>query len=160
MIQHEAILHQQIADYLKLQHRKVIYRTDFAAGIKMTMGQATKHKRLQYGRAYPDIFIALPWRTPRTVKYCGLYLELKHPLGGHQPFLKDGFTRSRDAHCLEQWAVLDELTELGYYARMAVGFDQAKAIIDWYVARDATHPEPTAEQLAYKKEAQPYEPIF
>ncbi len=154
------MLHQQVADYLKLQHPGVIYRTDFAAGVKMTIGQATKHKRLQYGRAYPDLFIAKPWLTPRTMKYAGCYIELKHPLGGHQPFLKDGVTRSRDAHCLEQWAVLDELAALGYCARMAVGFDQAKAIIDWYLAHDSTRPEPTAEQLAYKQVADPYETIF
>ncbi len=159
MIQHEAILHQQIADYLKLQHRKVIYRTDFAAGIKMTMGQAIKHKRLQSGRAYPDLFIALPWRTPKSFKYAGCYIEIKHPLGGHQPFLKDGYTRSKDAHCLEQWAVLDELAALGYYTRMAVGFEHAKRIIDWYIAQDSKRPEPT-DQALNDTEAAPYENIF
>lgn len=149
----EGVLHEQIADYLKLQHRGVIYRTDFAAGIKMTIGQARRHKRLQQDRAYPDLFIA----KPKGRKYHGLFLELKHPEGSHQPFLKDGITRSRDKHCLEQWAVLDELNSLGYYARMAVGFEQAKAIIDWYLADDSRLPKPSPEAFASKAEAEPYE---
>ena len=152
MIQHEAILHQHVADYLKLQYPGVIYRTDFAAGIKMTIGQAKKHKRLQQDKAYPDLFIAKPWRTPRGFKYAGCFIELKHPLGGHQPYLKDGVTRSQDKHCLAQWATLDELTELGYYCRMAVGFEQAKAIIDWFLRADPRRPEPTAAAFAENEE--------
>lgn len=148
----EATLHQQVADYLKLQYPNVIYRTDFASGIKMTMGQAVKHKRLQSGRAYPDLFIAKPWLTPRSFKYLSCYIELKHPEGGHMPYLADGVTRSQNKHCMEQWAVLDELTALGFYARMAVGFDQAKKIIDWYLRQDISRPEPTAEALAMEAE--------
>ena len=159
-VQWEAELHQKVADYLKLQYPKVIYRTDFAAGVKMTIGQARKHKRLQQGRAYPDLFIAKPWKSKNTTKYSGLYLELKHPQGGHQPYLRDGFTRSNDKHCLEQWAVLDELSELGYCAKMAVGFDQAKIIIDWYLG-DHSHvsPEPTAQEMVNAGVA-PYEHVF
>lgn len=144
----EASLHQQVADYLKLQYPNVIYRTDFASGIKMTMGQAVKHKRLQSGRAYPDLFIAQPWPTTSSFKYLGCFIELKHPQGGHMPFLKDGVTRSKNKHCLEQWAVLDQLAGLDYYARMAVGFDQAKAIIDWYLGQGTAKLEPTVEALA------------
>lgn len=155
MIQWEAQLHQQVADYLKLQYRNVIYRTDFAAGVKMTMGQAIKHKRLQQNRAYPDLIVVMP----KGDLYHALFLEIKHPNGGHQPYLKDGFTRSKDAHCLEQWAVLDELNSIGYYARMAVGFDQAKTIIDWYLGNSVS-PEPTAENMATLSTTDPYIQTF
>lgn len=143
----EATLHQQVADYLELQHPSVLYRTDFASGIKMTMGQAVKHKRLQKVRAWPDLQIVKPWATARSYKYIGCFIELKHPQGGHMPFLADGVTRSQNKHCLEQWAILDMLAELGYYTRMAVGFDQAKKIIDWYCRQDLSRPEPTAAML-------------
>lgn len=58
----EANVHYQVAQYLKHQYPQIIFRTDFAAGIKMTMGQAVKHKGLQSGKAYPDLFIAQPVR--------------------------------------------------------------------------------------------------
>lgn len=141
MIHHEAVLHQQVADYLSTAYPHVIYRTDFAAGIKMTMGQAVKHKRLQHGRAYPDLTINYP-----NHGYHGLFIELKHPNGGAQPYLKDGVTRSNNKHCLEQWAVLDQLNKLGYCANMAVGLSQAITIIDWYLGNKNT--KPTLEQLS------------
>lgn len=60
MMSKEAILHQQVCQYLRMQYPDVIFRTDFAAGVKMTMGQAVRHKKLQSGKAYPDLFIAEP----------------------------------------------------------------------------------------------------
>ena len=136
MISHEAILHQHIADYLKLQHPGVIYRTDFAAGIKMTMGQAAKHKRLQSGRAYPDLFLAEPrWYddtfTPGEL-YCGLYIEIK----AEGVRLKNGNLPSTP-HIKEQDAMLKLLEERGYKAVFAVGFDEAKDAIDKYLALPA-----------------------
>lgn len=121
----EATIHQYVADYLKLQYPNVIFRTDFAAGIKMTMGQATKHKRLQYGRAYPDLFIAYPSNA-----WHGMYLELKRL--DATVYLKNG-ELSTNAHIQEQAATLRDLRDLGYYAEFAVGFEDAKRQIDKYL---------------------------
>lgn len=156
----EATLHEHVADYLKLQHKDVVFHTDFAAGMKLPIWLAARNKRLQSGKGFPDLFIAKPWRTPRSVKYAGLFIELKHPEGGHQPYLKDGVTRSGDKHCLTQWEVLDWLTGQGYYARMAVGFEQARTIIDWYLAADVARPEPTAQALAYAATSDDYDLAF
>lgn len=142
----EASVHFQVAQYLKAQYPKVIFRTDFAAGIRMTMGQAVKHKSLQAGRAYPDLFIAeaYPNSFKRAkiseginrgsdgmfaVKYLGLYLELKRE--GTRLWKKNG--EPVDVHVAEQNQVLSELTYRGYKAEFAIGFDEAKKLIDEYL---------------------------
>lgn len=124
MLKGEAKLHQDCADYLKLQYRGVIYRTDFAAGIKMTQGQAIRHKRLQHGRAYPDLFIAHP-----VGSFHGGYIELKKE--GERMIKRDG-TYASD-HIAEQAEVLAKLRSLGYFAEFAVGWDEAKQTIDDYL---------------------------
>lgn len=129
----EATIHQYVCDYLKLQYKDVIYRTDFAAGIKMTMGQAIAHKRLQSGRAYPDLFIAEP-----RAHYHGMYLELKRD--GTRVYLKNG-ELSTDPHIQEQAAVLADLRSRGYYAEFAVGFDDAKAQVDTYLKNSQLKPD-------------------
>jgi len=150
----ESSIHYQVAQYLKHQYPNVIFRTDFAAGIRMTMGQAVRHKSLQSGRAFPDIFIVQHFpKEPVTldgpysaiaVTYCGLFIELK----------KDGTVLKRpkdarailkgeaklrlagdwfDQHIDEQAQMLERLRNLGYKAEFAVGFDHAKKIIDEYL---------------------------
>lgn len=61
-------LYKQIARYLQLQYPNIIYRFDIAADLKLTPGQAAKHKRLHPERGYPDLFIAESsmniWHSP------------------------------------------------------------------------------------------------
>ena len=51
-------LYEQVARYMQLQYPGVVYRFDLAADLKLTPGQAVKHKRLHPFRGYPDFFIA------------------------------------------------------------------------------------------------------
>lgn len=158
MKQKEASVHYQVAQYLKSAYPKVIFRTDFAAGIKMTMGQAVKHASLQSGRAYPDLFIAEPkikiireehnfGRDERSVwysTYSGLFIELKRE-GAKLKRDKDANKINKgdhkirkagdwfDQHIEEQATMLEELSRKGYCATFAVGFDEAKNIIDQYL---------------------------
>lgn len=122
----EADLHQQVTDYLRIQYRNVMFHTDFAAGVKLTMGQAVKNKRLQSGRAWPDLFIAEP-----RGKFHGLFLELKRE--GTKIVKRDGFLVA-DPHIKEQAATINHLLAQGYWAEFAVGFDHAKKIIDTYLS--------------------------
>lgn len=118
-------LYEQIARYLQLQYPDVIYRFDLASDLKLTMGQASKHKRLHPRRGYPDLFIAEPvheWR--------GLYIEIKRD--GESPLKKDG-TLKAGQHIKEQHEMLVELERKGYRAVFGVGFDQCKQIIDDYL---------------------------
>ena len=140
----EENLHSQVAEYIRQQYPSILFRTDFAAGIKMTIGQATKHKSLQAGRAWPDLFIATPMYRDQKQDFYGLFIELK----------KDGTKLKRevdarkilkgettlrvagdwwDQHIEEQAAVLQLLGMNGYCVTFAIGFEDAKKVIDRYL---------------------------
>ena len=127
--QSEASLHQQVVNYLKWQYPNVLFRTDFAAGIKMTIGQAVKHKKLQKCKAWPDLFIAA-----RFGGYSGLFIEIKKDRS--EVYLKSGVLKN-DAHILEQYEMLTGLHIRGYYAVFGCGFEDIKNIIDNYLKQEA-----------------------
>lgn len=154
-------LYEKVARYLQIHYPDVIYRFDLAADLKLTVGQASKHKRLHPKRGYPDLFVAESrvdvgkevdgmyeltgshfgtkdnpvevfdkldnemWHI-----YNGLYLELKAE--GNSPFKKDGSLK-KDEHLEEQEEMLEALRSRGYKAEFAVGFEEAKELIDDYL---------------------------
>lgn len=124
-------IYTMIADYLRYQYPTIIYRFDLAADLKLTMGKARKHKRLQRYRGYPDLFIAEP-----KGKYGGLFLEIKK--AGTKIFKKDGAIVA-DAHIREQYGMLEDLRFAGYAAEFACGFDEAKKLIDDYMKGNYAH---------------------
>lgn len=126
----ELELQAQVADYLRLQYPSVLFHSDFGSGIKLTMGQAIKQKRLQGGRkSWPDMLIA-EVRSLGDRYYHALFIELKKE--GTRIFKKDG-TLVSDAHICEQFDMLEQLRRRGYMAEFACGFDEAKKIIDRYL---------------------------
>lgn len=135
----ELELQMQVADYLRLQYPNAIFHSDFGSGIKLTMGQAIKQKRLNGGRrSWPDMFIAEA-KQRKSVEfdgevyqynYAGLFIELKRE--GTRIFKKDG-TLVADAHIREQFDMLEQLRQRGYAAEFACGFDEAKKLIDDYL---------------------------
>lgn len=121
----EADLQVAVADYIRLKYPNALFHSDFGSGIKMTKGQAIKQKRQNGGRrGWPDMFIAEPYYGGY-----GLFIELKKE--GTRIRKKDGSPASE--HIAEQARVLTQLDERGYFAKFAVGFDEAKKIIDWYL---------------------------
>lgn len=101
------------------------------------MNQAAIHKSLQSSRAWPDLFIYQP-TVINGKQYFGLALELKKDKTA--VIIKIGERKghlSADPHIQEQALMLKELNRRGYYANFAVGFDQARKIIDWYFGRPA-----------------------
>lgn len=131
----ESEIQAQVADYLRLRYPDVLFHSDFGSGIKLTMSQAVKQKRLNGGRrAWPDMFIAKPKlgfdRDGQPFYQHGLFLELKRD--GTKILRKDGKVVA-DEHIREQMKILQHLTRLGYRAQFAVGFEQAKQIIDSYM---------------------------
>ena len=126
----ELELQAQVADYLRLQYPNVLFHSDVGSGIKLTMGQAIKQKRLQGGRrAWPDMLIAEA-RSLEDKCYHALFIELKK--AGTRIYRKDGRLVS-DAHIREQFDMLEQLRQRGYEAKFAVGLDEAKKIIDEYL---------------------------
>ena len=121
----ESELQVAVADYLRLRYPNVLFHSDFGSGIKLTKGQAMKQKRQNGGRrGWPDMTVAQP-----VGKYHGLYLELKKDKT--RIFKKNGEYSSD--HIAEQGCILDHLRLAGYRAEFAVGFEEAKEIIDEYL---------------------------
>ena len=141
----ELELQAQVADYIRLQYPDVIFHSDFGSGIKLTMGQAIKQKRLNGGRrAWPDMFIAEPKKvviskgehTRLVAGYHGLFIELKRE--GVRIFKQDGKLVA-DEHIREQFDMLADLRHRGYAAEFACGFDEAKKLIDDYMKGKYAH---------------------
>ena len=120
----EKSVHKAVVNYLKTQFPKVIFRSDYGAGVRLTIGQAKAQKALQNGMAYPDLFIA-----KAAHGYHGLFLELKDY--GVEIYRKNG--NYVNDHYKAQAECLVALENEGYIARFACGFDEAKAIIDNYL---------------------------
>lgn len=119
----EENIYLQISKYLQLQYPNLIYHFDFGTGIKMTIGQAVKQKRMNPQRGYPDLFIAYPNRD-----YSGLFIEIKKVT----PYKKNGELK-KDKHLDEQSLMLYKLNRNGYCACFAVGFEGVKETIDKYL---------------------------
>lgn len=125
---HEESIQKQVCSYLRLQYSHVIFRSDYASGLHLTINQATVHRSLQSGRAFPDLFIYEPSRG-----FHGMALELKKD--GTTIILKTGPRKgliTSDTHIQEQAKVINDLRHKGYYADFAVGYDDAVKKIDWY----------------------------
>lgn len=123
----EAILHLQVANYIKWQHRNLIFVSDFAAGLFLPPWLAKRQAELRSSRSYPDIFIAKP-----VDPYHGLFLELKKE--GTVIFKKDGSVRaSKKDWYLEQVEMHKKLNELGYLAVFAIGYKNTVKIIEDYL---------------------------
>lgn len=128
MTEHQ--LYKALAVHLKVAYPKIVYRFDLAADLKLTAGQAAKHKAIQGARGYPDLFIAEP-----RGKYCGLFIEIKRS--------KDDYLRKTDGklkagdHLAEQAEMLEKLTQKGYLATFGAGLDECLTIIDNYLTMQA-----------------------
>lgn len=141
MIKKEEILHLKVCDYLRKNYPDVLFRTDFSSGMKMTPGQAAKHKKFQKSRAWPDLFIAKPTMKIEYNRYAGeqfldgyagLFLELKAE--GTQLYKKDGTLR-KNKHIEEQAEMLKKLRNGNYYAEFAIGYEDAIKQIHEYLGK-------------------------
>lgn len=142
----------RVAQYLATNYPSVQFHSDFGSGCKLTKGQAIKQKRQNAGRrGWPDMFIAqskvitLVKRSDEEggstiqIKF-GLFLELKKEgeklLVGPRAknrFLSIDGKEYKTEHLKEQADVIYELNQRGYIASFAVGFEEAKRIIDDYL---------------------------
>ena len=120
----EKSLHRAVCDYLRLQYPFVLFNSDLAGSMRLTIGQATSMKALRSNRGFPDLAIFEPRK-----QYHGLFIELKKE--GEKLYNAKGFPAT--FHIFEQLEVLAKLEQRGYKAVFAVGFDQAKKIIDEYL---------------------------
>lgn len=132
----ESQLQIAVANYLATRYPNVLFHSDFGSGVKLTAGQAQVNKAQNAGRrGWPDLFVATQFICEtyfahvETI-FCGLFIELKAE--GTRLKKKSGDWTS--PHIAEQAEVLRHLADYDYAATFAVGFDQAKAIIDLYIS--------------------------
>ena len=139
MIKKQELLHLKVCDYLRKNYPDVLFRTDFSSGMKMTPGQAAKHKKFQKSRAWPDLFIAKPEKDVFRDSFsgdkyfeffAGLFLELKAE--GAKLYKKNG-EMVANKHYREQAEMLEKLRLNGYIAEFAVGYDEAIKMITDYL---------------------------
>jgi len=117
----EEILHKQVCQYIRTQYPDVIFTSE-PSGLRLPIGLAVKLKSLRSGAKLPDL-----WIIERMGDYGGLFIELKATDIRNK---KGGF---KSPHITEQAKVIDRLIDKGYNAGFAVGFDQAKSVIDSYL---------------------------
>lgn len=118
-----------LADYLVVRYPKVIFHSDFGSGVKLSFYQANLQKRQKWRKeSVASIFIAKP-----CDEYAGLFIELKRD--GARIKKRDGSYTSD--HIAEQAKFLSLLEDQGYLAVFAVGFDEARRVIDSYRERVA-----------------------
>lgn len=141
----EESLQVQVCTYIKMQYPDVIFTCDLASGMKLPIWMGAQHKKMRSSRGLPDLFIACSNRSVTAkdyTRYNGLFLELKaegtRRKDGSIPPAKrkekrGGIVIEIDHHA-EQQEILNRLGQQGYLAAFACGFDEAKKLIDNYLA--------------------------
>lgn len=119
----EYTTHKAICNYIKMQYPNIVFTSD-SSGIRMTIGNAKKMLALKSKDKIPDLIIF----APRS-GYSGLIIEMKKT--GEKVFKVDG-SMYANKHHEEQKKTLDKLSKEGYFATFAIGFEEAKNIIDYY----------------------------
>jgi len=127
----EAELQIQIAEYIIRKYPTALFHSDFGSGVKLTPGQAVKQKKMNGGRrAWPDMIILREFDI-NGLDSPVLFLELKRE--GTRLKKKNGDWATE--HIAEQARMLRWINDLGLEAEFAVGFDEAKALIDEFLER-------------------------
>jgi hypothetical protein len=129
MAKTEESIQISVCKYLKLFYPDVIFTCDLSSGMKLTIGQSVKSAKMRSSRGLPDIMILEP-RGEGEFRYCGLMIELKSEKAGN----KNGTVKQTD-HVREQQEILTRLEKKGYMAKFAIGFEEAKNIIDFYLSQ-------------------------
>lgn len=90
---------------MRNQFPGVIYRWDLAADMKLTVGQAARHKRLHPDRGYPDLLLLEP-----RAGFAGAFFELK---AENAKVYKPNGELYTDKHLEEQAAMMNKLRARG-----------------------------------------------
>lgn len=121
----ELDIHLALCRYIKIKDSKVLFSTNYAAGLKLTARQASIQSKLQSHRGAPDLIIYEPRRG-----YVGLAIELKRE--NTRLIKKDGSPASE--HIKEQDEYLEELRQRGWEACFCIGLDDAINTVNEYMS--------------------------
>jgi hypothetical protein len=109
----EALIQEAVINYINAQYPRLLYCAS-AGGVRTSMKQAVKMKKTGYVKGFPDLFIYEP-----KGQWHGLAIEMKAAKGIVSQSQK------------EWWA---NLNNRNYMAFVCKGFDEAKKVIDDYMA--------------------------
>jgi hypothetical protein len=136
-VKHEQRLQLDVCNYIRTVKPNAIFRSDFASGMRLSIHQATLHKKMQSSRAWPDLMIFEPrectLKDGSKEKFCGMAIELKRE--GTTIIVKKGPRAgkiSSDPHIQEQYWMLKDLAKRGWYVNFAAGFDEFEQMFRWY----------------------------
>lgn len=110
--------------YISEKYPDAIFLGNVASGVELGWKKAIRQKTQGNRKDWPDIFIA-----NRHGGYSGCFLELKKM--GTAIEKADSTPSSEHIRC--QLTMLQLLRDEGYYSFMAVGWNEARAIVDWYI---------------------------
>lgn len=110
---------------IRLRWPFLVWRVDFAAGLKLPPRIAGMQAKLQKSDSYPDLFFPKP-----ISPYFGLYVEFKKDRS--EVFTKSGEMVAND-HIKKQWQMLQMLSGLGYKAVFGFGVDHTLQVIEDYL---------------------------
>lgn len=116
----------QLCRYAKAKYPDLIFSSDIASGMSLTIGQAVKAKSMRSSRGMPDVVFMEAKRG-----HYALCIELKRE--GTKIYLKNGVTLVADEHIREQNDMLNRLMSKNYFASFAIGINEAINILDWYM---------------------------
>lgn len=122
----ESTIHNQVCKYLRLL--KVMFMSDFAAGMQLSSFKAIQQSLQKSEHSYPDIIIF----EPRGL-FHGLFIELKRDRDAL--YNKNG-SRKKSVHLDSQDECHKLLRAKGYKVEFCCGFDEAKKLIDDYLNGD------------------------
>lgn len=124
----ESELHIQICNYIRIKNPKIRFSSNYGAGMKLSIGQASIQRRQQSHAGYPDLFVIY-----NNGQYSGLFMELKKE--GTKIYKKDGVTFKSD-HLERQNEYIEYLKQQGFFACFCIGLDDAIKTIDEYLGVD------------------------
>jgi hypothetical protein len=129
VVNDEYTLHKHIAEWLRLQHKGILFHSDTGSGVRLPIGCATKISKLREKKGYPDIVI---YKAKRG--FFGLALEIK--VDGQIIKRKKGTYFNQ--HIADQAKILQRFQDDGYAASFGIGEKDIKKIVDWYLSGDDT----------------------
>lgn len=126
----------KLAEYIAENYPNVEFHSDYGSGARLRPYQAKEQSEMNAGRrAWPDVMVAetvLKHQEDGTcTAYSGLFIELKRE--GTKISTKKG-TLVADKHIREQYDKLVSLRQRGYVAEFACGLEEAKLLVDEYLA--------------------------
>lgn len=124
-----------LINYIAHAYPGIIAFSDMS-GINMPGGMARKWAKMRTVKGVPDILI-----LEARYGYCGLFLEMKRSGLRLRKVRTDEWV---SPHIEHQARILKQLSEKGYLAMFAMGFEQAKQLVDAYMAPEDMG---TTEQL-------------